>query len=242
MEDDTNSSRVWRRHPILTSVLLLLALGATAAAAAKVPRSYQAGGSAVLIASRAVAKTTGDNPYLSFSPSLSLTAEVVIGEMMAPSTAADLTARGFRGPYTVTLANYTTSTTGSTLTVTVNGSDRARVARELAAIMSEIQAKLTGLQSGMKPYNRVRAVTIAQSQQPTLSVSSTARPVVLVAVGGLLLAFGLPWVLDAQLTRRRARRVEEAEQVPEDEPAAAGDWTEDETEYGTRVYRQSGRH
>jgi hypothetical protein len=240
MDDHTNSSRVWRRHPILTSVLLLLALAATVAAAAKVPRSYQAEGSAVLIASRAVAKTTGDNPYLSFSPSLSLTAEVVIGEMMAPSTAAGLASRGFADPYTVTLASYTTSTTGSTMTVTVNGSDRAGVALELAEIMGEVQAKLAGLQSGMKSYNRVRAVTIAQSQQPSLSVSSTARPVVLVAVGGLLAALGLPWVVDAQLARRRARRVEAEPETGADQAADDEDWTEGETEYGTRVYRQSG--
>jgi hypothetical protein len=187
-------------------VLLVLALGGTVAAAANVPRTYQAEGSVVLLASRALSKANGsNNPYLSFSPSLTLTAEVLSGEMMSPTTLQTLAADGFRDTYTVVLAAYTPTTTGSALTVTVTGSDPAGVVRDLGGVMAEVQAKLASLQTGVAPYNRIRVVTIARSQRAALSVSRTARPLVVVALCGLLVAFGLPWLVDAQLARRRAR-------------------------------------
>jgi hypothetical protein len=206
----SNAFQAWRRHKVLATLLLLLAAAATAAAAVDGPRTYQSQGSVVLLASRAVAKPAGNNPYLSFSGSLMLTADVLSRELMAPETASALAARGFSDPYTVALATYTTPTTGSVLTVTVTGHGRAAAERELGAVMSEIADKLAGLQTGIKPYNRIRIVTIAKSRQATLSISSTARPLTLVAAGGLLLVFGLPWLVDAQLIARRTRRARRA--------------------------------
>ena len=211
----SNAFQAWRRHKILTTLLLLAAAAATAVAAAEGPRTYQSQGSVVLLASRAVARPLGNNPYLSFSGSLMLTADVLSRELMAPETASGLAGRGFSDPYTVALATYTTPTTGSVLTITVTGHSTAGTERELGAVVSEIQDKLAGLQRGIKSYNRIRIVTIARSKRATLSLSSTARPLTLVAGGGLLLVFGLPWLVDAQLTARRARRA--AQQLAEEE-------------------------
>jgi hypothetical protein len=238
----TNSSQAWRRHWVLTTVLLLLALATTAIAAVAGPRSYQTSGAVTLLASRAVAKSEGGNPYLSFTGSLTLTADVLSRELMAPGTVSDLAAHGFTDPYTVALATYTTSTTGSVLTVTVTGPDPVVAEVDLGAVMDEIQAKLASLQAKVKPDNRIRVVTIAKSGQATLSASASARPLVLIAVAGLLLAFGLPWLVDAQVMARRARRAKAelavAATTAADDPAGEGsDWPGSETRLvGTRIH------
>jgi hypothetical protein len=203
--DRANSLGAWRRQWILTAALLLLVLVGTAVAVAQMPRTYQAEGSVVLLASRGVAKSTGDNPYLSFSGSLTLTADVLSRELMAPGTVSELAAHGFRDPYTVELATYTTATTGSVLTATVTGSNRVGVERDLGGVMNEIRARLASLESGLSPYDRIRIATIAKSKWATLSVSQTARPLTVVAAGGLLLVVGLPWIVDAQIARLQAR-------------------------------------
>ncbi|SRR5581483_11406802 len=237
----TNSSQAWRRHWVLTTVLLLLALVTTLIAAVAGPRSYQTSGAVTLLASRAVAKSEGNNPYLSFTGSLTLTADVVSRELMAPGTVSELATRGFTDPYTVALATYTTSTTGSVLTVTVTGPDPAEAEVDLGAVISEIQAKLASLQTDVKPDNRIRVVTIARSDRATLSASATARPLVMIAAAGLLLAFGLPWLVDAQVTARRARRAKaqlEAAGAAVDDPAdEGGDWPGGETRLvSTRIH------
>jgi hypothetical protein len=202
--DRANSLGAWRRQWVLTAMLFLLVLAGTAVAVAWMPRTYQAEGSVVLLASPAVARLTGDNPYLSFSESLTLTADVLSRELMAPGTASALALHGFRDPYTVALAPYTTTTTGAVLTATVTGSDRIGVVRDLNGVMNEIQASLASLQVGMKPYDRIRIATIAKSRWATVNVSQSARPLTLIAAGGLLLVLGLPWLVDAQIARLQA--------------------------------------
>src|SRR6266567_3596071 len=93
--------RIWRARWILTSVLLILAMAGAAEAAAKMPRYYQSASSVVLLASRAASVQNGGNPFLSFSPSLTLTADAVSRELMAPGTARQLAAQGFTASYTV---------------------------------------------------------------------------------------------------------------------------------------------
>jgi hypothetical protein len=202
----TSSFAPWRRQWALTAALLLLALGGTAVATMRMPRVYQAEGSVVLLASRSVAKGAGSNPYLSFNGSLTLTADVLSREMMAPGTVTELASRGFADPYTVALGTYTTATTGSVLTVTVNGTDRARVEGDLGGVISEIRSRLARLQPRVKPVDRIRFATIAQSKWATLNVIQTARPLILVATVGLLLTVILPWIVDAQVSRQQARR------------------------------------
>ena len=118
--------RIWRARWILTSVLIILAMVGAAEAAAKMPRYYQSASSVVLLASRAASKQNGGNPFLSFGPSLTLTADAVSRELMAPETVRQLAAQGFTASYTVAVPPYTTSTTGSVLLVTVAGTERSR--------------------------------------------------------------------------------------------------------------------
>lgn len=196
---------VWRRRRALTATLLVLAGISLAAATAVLPRTYQSQASVVLLASRSVAKLTGGNPYLSFSPSLTLTADAVSRELMAPATVQSLAARGFTDPYTVTLPVTAAATGGSVLTVSVTGTDTAAVESSLRAVTAEISSVLARIQGTVRPQDVIRVATLSVTPQATLDVSQTARPIVVVAVLGLLLAFGLPVIVDGRLTGRRHR-------------------------------------
>ena len=210
------SLHVWRKRWKLTVALLVVASAGVAAAFTVAPRSYQSDSSLVLLASRSAAKQNGDNPYLSFSPSLNLTADALSRELMAPGTAQDLAAEGVIGSYTVALAPYTTTTTDSVLLVTVIGSNPARTEQALYAVMTEIGVKMSQLQNSVKPRNRIRARTLSFSPQATISIGQTARPLVAVVVLGLLFALGMPIVIDGQIARRRL--IKRAELLPEAQP------------------------
>ena len=197
--------RIWRMRWILTSVLIILAMAGAAKEAAKMPRYYQSASSVVLLASHAAATQNGGNPFLSFGPSLTLTADALSRELMAPETVRQLAAQGFTASYTVALPSYTTSTTGSVLLVTVTGTHAARVQRTLQAVTAQIGTQLAHLQNGVPARSQIHADTLSFTPQATLSVSQTVRP--LVAVGALLLVIclGIPIVVDGLVARRRLR-------------------------------------
>ena len=197
--------RIWRARWILTSVLIILAMVGAARAVAMMPRYYQSASSVVLLASHTAAGQNGGNPFLSFGPSLTLTADAVSRELMAPETVRQLAERGFTASYTVALPPYTTSTTGSVLLVTVAGRDVAGVQRTLQAVTAQIGTQLAQLQHGVRARSQVRADTLSFTPQATLNISQTARP--LVVVGALLLVtcLGTPLVVDGLVTRRQLR-------------------------------------
>ncbi len=101
--------QIWRRRAALTAGLVLLALASFAAALALFPASYQSQASVVLLASRAASRVTGGNPYLGFTPSLSLTADVVSRALMGPATGQAAGGEGFNESYTVAEPTYATA-------------------------------------------------------------------------------------------------------------------------------------
>jgi hypothetical protein len=205
--DLTTISRIWGRRRKLTAAMLVLAAAVTIAALMATPRTYQSSASVIMLAPRSAARQMGGNPYLSFSPSLTLTASAVADEVMAPSTARELAARGYRSLYAVALAPFTTTTTGSVLIVTVTGSDKASVQATLRAVTAQLGTALSGLQGKVRARARIGAATLSYSPQPALSTTQTARSLILVIVPVILLALGVPVVVDGQLERRaRAAR------------------------------------
>ena len=166
------------------------------------PRSYQSASSVVLLASHAASKQNGGNPFLSFGPSLTLTANAVSRELIAPATVSQLTARGFTASYTVAVPPVTTFTTGSVLLVTVAGTDAAGVQRTLQAVTKQISTQLAQLQRGVPAPSRVRADTLSFSPRATLSISQTARPLVIVGALLLVICLGTPIVVDGLITRQ----------------------------------------
>lgn len=196
---------IWRRRRILTVSLLVLAVVAVALAQAKVPRYYQSASSMVLLASRDAAKANGNNPFLSFSPSLTLTADAVSRELTSPGTAGKLARQGFTSAYTVALPPYTTSTTGSVLLVTATGADPADVERTLQAVDSQVGTELAQLQHGIPAHGQVRARTLSLAPNATLNLSQTARMPVAACALLLVLCLGVPIMVDGLVARRRRR-------------------------------------
>jgi hypothetical protein len=199
------SLHIWRRRWILTVAMLILALAGAVTALQSLPRVYQASSSVILLASPSAARLNGGNPYLSFSPSLTLTADAVSRELMAPGTARDLAARGFPGPYTVALAPDTTGTTGSVLLVTVTDGSRAAVEPTLHAVIREISGQLSQLQASVAPRSRIQATALSYTPEANLSISHTARPLVAISALGLLAALGIPVAVDGVIARRGVR-------------------------------------
>jgi hypothetical protein len=212
---------IWRKRWILTLTLLVLASAGAVTAVIGLPRTYSANSSLVLLASRSAARVNGGNPYLSFSPSLTLTADALSRELMAPTTINALAAAGYKDVYTVALAPYTTTTTGSVLLLTTAGHNKRAVELTLHKVIGEIGVKLTDLQGTVGPRHRIRVEPLSLSPQATLSIGQTARPLVAAVAPLLLLALGIPIAVDSWATRRRARRPSPAvlEETPLDSPA-----------------------
>lgn len=211
---------IWRKRWILTSLALLVAFAACGYAAVKLPRTYQANSTVVLVPSARASKALGEgNPYLSFSNSLSTTADVVATEVAAPQTEHELAAQGFGAQYTAVSESTTGQAvaSGSVLpgpfvAVTVTGRSRSSVEHTLYGVTAAIGKQLSGMQSGMSRNNRISVSTIAYTPRANLSVSMTARSLVLIV--GLLTVWALciPLIVDAQIARRRLRRA--ADLVP----------------------------
>jgi hypothetical protein len=203
--DLRESLHIWRRRWILTITLLLLASVAVAAAARSL-RTYQAESQVVLLASKSASQLNGGNPYLSFSGSLTLTADALSRAVTAPTVTQDLAARGYVSSYTVALATYTTTTTGSVLIVTVTGRHKLGVEGTLGAVTSEVSNELANLQRGIPARNQVHAATLSYSPQAALSLGQTAHSVLPLMALALLVAFGLPVIVDGWAMRLRMRR------------------------------------
>src|SRR5580692_3587328 len=134
--DLAKALRIWRRWWALTALLLIMAVLGTIVVEQNM-KSYQANSTVVLLASQRTARKAGGNPYLTFTPSLTLAADAVSREAVAPETTRSLAARGFADSYTVALAPFTTDTTGSVLLITASGRLPGAVERTLRAVTRE---------------------------------------------------------------------------------------------------------
>jgi Mn2+/Fe2+ NRAMP family transporter len=195
--------QIWRRRARLTVALIVLALAGFGAMIAWYPPTYQSQASVVLLASRSASKLAGGNPYLSFTPSLSLTADVVSRALMGPATAQRLARDGFDEAYTVAEPTYTTTTTGSVLVIAVAGPGQLSVENTMQAVIRQIKVALRQIQGKLPPRNRITVATLAASPSAALAVSATARPIVMMLLAGLVLALSLPVILDGLARRRK---------------------------------------
>jgi capsular polysaccharide biosynthesis protein len=223
----TEVFRIWRKRWILTTLILLAALLASALAVLQLPRDYQAQSTAVLVPSLKASKALGNgNPYLSFTSSLATTADVVAAQVMGPATERSLAAKGFDEPYTVVSESTISQTvsSGSVLpgpfvVITVSGGNPQSVERTLYGVTAAIRATMRTIQAGLSRKNRISVSTLSFSPQAALSLSTTARSIVLTV--GLIIAFALvmPLIVDGQIARRRMRRGVAAPHIPAQQPA-----------------------
>ena len=192
-----------RRQWILACVLFALALAIIAAAYVKLPRTYQSGASVVFLAPKNVAKSYGGNPYLAFNSTLNQTADVVRYEVNDLITASSLAAHGYGATYLVTDAP---DTAGPVLVVSVTGHNKTLVEHTMYGVTAEISAKLQDLQSSLAPGNKVTATVITYTPQATVLSSKKTRPLSVIAGLTLILAIGIPVIVDAVVMKRRQKR------------------------------------
>jgi hypothetical protein len=192
-------SSIWRRRWVLTTALVLLALLGTAAATQVLPRKYQAQSMVTLLPSTNFSKTNGNNPYLSFDGSLPVTAQLISFQLMDPRTVQMLSNEGYSATFTNAPA---VNSTGPVLQTVVVGSNKALVEHTLTGVTNQIGTELASLQSGIpNPNNKITVETLSFDPTPTLQVSKTARPIVVVLFFGLVLALAIPLAVDGQLSR-----------------------------------------
>jgi len=198
--DLTASLRALRRQWILTGFLLVLTFVAGVAAWVKMPGPYQTQSMVVLVPSQQASKLNGNNPYMSYGGSESVAGDIVLRQVMDPATMTALASHGYTASYTV--ADDPT-TSGPILDITVTGKNQALVENTLRGVTSEVQAKITALQSFLTPANRITSQVISFHPTATLQVSKKARTIVLIVGLGLVLTYALPQILDAEIRRRR---------------------------------------
>jgi hypothetical protein len=199
-----NAIAIWRGRWILTGGLLLLTLVGVGVAMVFLPRTYQASASVVLLDSRNGSEATGGNPYLNFNASLTLTADAISRQVMDPQTASSLASHGFLGSYTVGMPTYSTSTTGSVLLITVTSNAGGGVQHTLNGVIAAVRTSLATLQSGVRPADRIQLTVLVPAAGPSIDSAHTVRSIAIVAGFGLIVALGVPWMLDAQVRRHLA--------------------------------------
>ena len=122
---------------------------------------------------------------------------------MDPQTANSLAARGFTGSYTVEMPTYSTSVVGSVLLVAVTGGGAATVEHTLTGVITALRSTLAGgLQAGVRADNRIQVTVLAPAASATVNITHTVRSLAIVAGLGLVIAFGVPWIIDAQVSRQ----------------------------------------
>jgi polysaccharide biosynthesis protein PslJ len=197
--DAVGSLRTLRRRWVLTLILLLLALAATALMA-KRPGPYQSESQVVLLPSKQSATAYGGNPYLSFGTSITLAADLVRRELMNPLTVQALTSQGFLSSYEVV---DDPDTTGPVLDVTVTGSSKSLVENTINGVTTELQIKLSRMQANVKPADRITSLVVSMDPHPSIKISQKARPIVAVLGLGLILTVVIPQLIDGAVPARR---------------------------------------
>lgn len=206
--------RTWRRHWILTTFLVAIALAGSFFAFQRLPRTYQAESTIVLIPSAQAAKTLGSgNPYLSFTDALATTADLVTTELTAPQTERQLTAEGFADQYSAVSESTTGQATasgsvlpGPFIVLLATGKSKDSVELTLNAVTATVRSEVDVMQARLPRNARISVSTLSYSPQATMNVSATARPLVLIIGLLIVLALCIPLIVDAQVRRIRMRR------------------------------------
>jgi hypothetical protein len=190
---------ILRRRWYITGPLLLLTVGASAALLAR-PGPYQSESQVVLLPSAQSAKAAGGNPYLSFDDSLTLTADLLRRELVAPPLIQSLSKNGYRSSYQVVDDPLTV---GPVLDITVTGKSKSSVEHTLEGVTSEAGKQLHAMQGRVAPIDQITLRTVSYAPKPSLLVSKKARtPLVALAVG-LILTLAVPLMFDAAIADRR---------------------------------------
>ena len=194
--------RALRRRWVLTATLLVLSLASIAFVTFKLPWTYEAESTVVLLPSHNVSALNGYNPYLSFGPSITSTAFLISVDVMSPRYQQEFAAAGDTGAYTVVLSP---NTDGPVLVTTVLAHSRAVAQQTLVAVTNAIGSALKQTQISQGITQKKSMITLqveSMTIKPTLLISKKAKTVGIVAAFMLILTIGIPLLVDAHAKRR----------------------------------------
>ncbi|GHE38695.1 O-antigen ligase domain-containing protein [Streptomyces vinaceus] len=177
-----------------------------------VPVAYQSQSSVALLDSTAVAELAPafGNPISNAGGSLVVTADVLIRTLSGADAARDLHGLGVSDPYTV---GFAANTSGPMLTLTVTGTDRAKVLKETSTLTAFAGEQLNALQAAAKvqPAYFVQTAPVVLPQTPVPQLKSRYQQVLAVVIAGVTAGFTLSFVAETLLVARRRRREAAAE-------------------------------
>ncbi|GAB3772278.1 hypothetical protein FB382_002926 [Nocardioides ginsengisegetis] len=218
-----------RRHWILTILAFLVAGGLGALASSHLKPSYTTQANIVLLPpDSSVVK--GGNPYL-YLGNLGQAADVLIRVSNSDDTRAAVKAQAPLGDYEV---SHDWTTSAPMLVVTIKAPTAAAAVDLTRAVQAEIPANLAQLQDDLAvpDKSRIDAFVVSKDAVPKPDQKVRFQLIAVVLVGSLFLQSLLIAAWDSlvrRYRRRKADRLERAEQAEEPEPGPHDDLS------GTRV-------
>ncbi|MFB7465251.1 O-antigen ligase family protein [Streptomyces sp. NPDC056224] len=207
---------VLRRRWYVMLPLTLLSLLAGLHLYRSVPVAYQSQSSVALLDSTAASQLPPSfgNPISNAGGSLVVTADVLIRTLSGADAARDLHGLGVTDPYTV---GFAANTSGPLITLTVTGTDRAKVLSETSKLTAFAGEQLHALQAAAKvqPAYFVQTAPVVLPQTPVPQLKSRYQQVLGVVILGTAAGFTLSFVTESVMVARRRRRAAAAT-----EPAA----------------------
>ncbi|MFE8949728.1 O-antigen ligase family protein [Streptomyces sp. NPDC007856] len=172
-----------------------------------VPVSYQSQSSVALLDSSAVARLapTFGNPISNAGGSLIVTADVLIRTLESADAAKELHSRGVTDPYT---AGFAPESESPLLSLSVTGTDRAKVLKETNTLTAFAGEQLKALQAAAKvpPTYFVQTAPVVLPQTPVAKSKSRYQDIAAVVILGVVSAFLLSILLEGVAVVRRRRR------------------------------------
>jgi len=217
-----NLGKALLRRWYLFVVVLALSAGATWAIASRLPDTYRASASIVLIPPDTTLGDTG-NPYL-FLGGLQQSVDVLTRDLGSEQIRSAMKKKaGSSATYEVS-ADFATS--APIVVVTTEASTATAAQGMLDAVVAQVPVSLAGLQTALSVTGNAQITTqlISQSEKPEAIMSSKYRALVVVAGGLAVLGILLVGMIDGLLLRRRQRKLAVSE------PAEVLDDSEDEDE------------
>ncbi|POX51679.1 O-antigen ligase domain-containing protein [Streptomyces sp. Ru71] len=185
-----------------------------------VPVSYQSQSSVALLDSSAVARLapTFGNPISNAGGSLIVTADVLIRTLESSDAAKELRGRGVTDPYT---AGFAPASESPLLTLSVTGTDRAKVLKETNTLTTFAGEQLNALQEAARvpPAYLVQTAPVVLPQTPVAKSKSRYQDVAAVVILGVVSAFLLSILMEGVAVVRRRRAAPRPSGAPRRERA-----------------------
>ena len=147
---------LWRRKGLTFALLILTLLGG-ACASAMLPWKYNASITETLLNSKGSSKLLGGgNPYLSFDASMVDMANFLALKLANDANTPALRQNGYNASFQAQVLSENPETEEPFIQISVEGGNKATVARTLRGVTASLSALLTQVQAGVPAKNRCR--------------------------------------------------------------------------------------